>query len=118
MSMRRASFEVVQVYELLWMSTCDSVFGAPKICVEPTQKNTFQIWAVTDHKSQICDCDSQMQMSFGNTPLPPKISHEKSYSSCEFAITRKGHPQMIKMTTGYVPRGWYQHLSKSLDSRV
>jgi hypothetical protein len=69
MSMRRASFKVVQVYELLWTSTCDSVFVAPKICVEPTQKNAFQIWAITNHKSQICDCNSQTQMSFGNAPF-------------------------------------------------
>ena len=40
MSTRRVSFEVAQVYEHLWTSTCDSVFGAPKVCAEPTQKKT------------------------------------------------------------------------------
>ena len=47
-----------------------SVFGAPKIiCVEPTQKKRSHIWAIANHKSQICDCDSQMQMRYGNAPL-------------------------------------------------
>jgi hypothetical protein len=47
-----------------------SVFGAPKIiCVEPTQKKRSHIRAVTNHKSQICDCDSQTQMRYGNAPL-------------------------------------------------
>ena len=49
---------------------CNSVFGAPKIiCVEPTQKKRSHIRAVTNHKSQICDCDSQTQMRYGNAPL-------------------------------------------------
>jgi hypothetical protein len=39
------------------------VFSREKlICVESTQKNAFQIWAITNHKSQICDCDTQTQM--------------------------------------------------------
>jgi hypothetical protein len=48
---------------------CNSVFGAPKICFEPTQKMRSHIRAVTNHKSQICDCDSQTQMRYGNAPL-------------------------------------------------
>jgi hypothetical protein len=49
---------------------CNSVFGAPKIiCVEPTQKKRSHIKAVTNLKSQICDCDSQTQMRYGNAPL-------------------------------------------------
>jgi hypothetical protein len=52
---------------------CNSVFGAPKInCVEPTQKKRSHIRAVTNHKSQICDCDSQTQMRYGNAPFAPK----------------------------------------------
>jgi len=51
----RASFEVSQVYEHLWMSTYHSVFGAPKNCVEPTQKKRSHIWVVANHKSQVCD---------------------------------------------------------------
>ena len=47
-----------------------SVFGAPKIiCVEPTQKKRSHIRAVTNLKSQICDCDSQTQMRYGNTTI-------------------------------------------------
>ncbi len=56
-------------FEHLWTRTCDSVFGAPKTCVEPTEKNAFQIWTITNHKSQICDCNAQTQMIFGNAPL-------------------------------------------------
>jgi hypothetical protein len=49
---------------------CNSVFGAPKIiCVEPTQKKRSHIRAVTNLKSQICDCDSQTQMRYGNTTI-------------------------------------------------
>ena len=49
---------------------CNSVFGAPKIiCVEPTQKKRSHIRAVTNHKSQICDCDTQTQIRYGNAPL-------------------------------------------------
>jgi hypothetical protein len=45
---------------------CNSVFGAPQIiCVEPTQKKRSHIRAVTNHKSQICDCDSQTQRDMG-----------------------------------------------------
>jgi len=69
MSTRRASFEVAQVYEHLWTSTCDSVFSVPKNCAELTQRNMFQIWAITNQKSQICDCDAQTQMSFWNAPI-------------------------------------------------
>jgi hypothetical protein len=53
---------------------CNSVFGAPKfICVEPTQKKRSHIRAVTNHKSQICDCDSQTQMRYGNAPVAPRV---------------------------------------------
>ena len=31
---------------------CNSVFCAPKRCVEPTQKKRSHIWAVANHKSQ------------------------------------------------------------------
>ena len=49
---------------------CNSVFGAPKIiCVEPTQKKRSHIRAVTNHKSQICVCDTQTQMRYGNAPV-------------------------------------------------
>jgi len=44
-------------------------FGAPKICVGPTPKKVFHIWAVTNHKSQICDCNTQTQMRCGNAPI-------------------------------------------------
>jgi hypothetical protein len=47
---------------------CNSVFGAPKMCVKPTQKKCSHIRAVPNHKSQICDCDSQTQMRYGNAP--------------------------------------------------
>jgi len=29
----------------------------------------FHIWAVTNHKSQICNCDTQTQMRNGNAPI-------------------------------------------------
>ena len=46
---------------------CNSVFGAPKNCVEPTHKKRSHIRAVA-HKSKICDCDSHTQMRYGNAP--------------------------------------------------
>jgi hypothetical protein len=56
-------------------------FGAPKICNffkctrqhknlwQVDSKNAFHIWAVTNHKSQICDCDTQTQMRYGNASI-------------------------------------------------
>jgi hypothetical protein len=46
---------------------CNSVFGAPKNSVEPTQKKRSHIRAVA-YKSEICDCDSHTQMRYGNAP--------------------------------------------------
>ena len=35
---------------------CNSVFGVPNKCVEPTQKKRSHIGAIANHKSQICNC--------------------------------------------------------------
>ncbi len=38
----------------------------------------FVLRAVTNHKSQICDCDSQAQMRYGNAPLSTLSSTDRS----------------------------------------
>ncbi len=48
---------------------CNSVFGAQNKCVSQRKKSISHIWAIANHKSQICDCDSQMQMRYGNAPV-------------------------------------------------
>ena len=69
MSTRKVSLKVAQAYEHLWASICDSVFCEPKICVKLSQKNVSYIWAITNHKSQICDCNTQTQMRYRNAEL-------------------------------------------------
>ncbi len=54
-------------------STCN-FFGAPKkfgdlIFIEYVFERCFYILTVTNHKSQIYNCESQTQMSFGYSPL-------------------------------------------------
>jgi hypothetical protein len=48
---------------------CNSVFGAQNKCLSQHKKKRSHIWAVANHKSQICDCDSQTQMRYGNAPV-------------------------------------------------
>ena len=46
---------------------CNSVFGAPKNVSSQLKKSVC--------KSQICDCDSQMQMRYGKAPIVCTIQH-------------------------------------------
>ncbi len=45
------------------------MFFLEKNLCRTNTKKAFHIWAVTNHKSQICDCDTQTQMRYGNAPL-------------------------------------------------
>ena len=59
-----------------FMSTCGQahtnfVFGALKNCddILYVWEKVSHIWAITNHKSQIYDCESQTQLRYGNAPI-------------------------------------------------